>query len=246
MQLNTICNLNDMPNTLPSITALFPDSVLTEELWTHSQVRIPCELIYPEEEALIAHAVPKRQNEFRLGRYCARSALRRLSVPDTPILASSDRVPIWPDGTTGSITHTDGYCGAAIARTGRFISLGLDVERIGNIDPDVWRLVCSSDELDWISNMPPQERNQWSYLIFSAKEAAYKCWYPICRKWLSFHDVDIHFGSSGIFTAVLTDDACTRHSELPALSGTYLLDTAWVLTGVTWEIDSQESELDTV
>jgi len=35
---------------------------------------------------------------------------------------------IWPPGVLGSITHTDWYCGAAVARTADFTALGIDAE----------------------------------------------------------------------------------------------------------------------
>lgn len=40
--------------------------------------------LFPEEAASVARAVVKRQREFATVRLCARLALRRLGLPETP------------------------------------------------------------------------------------------------------------------------------------------------------------------
>ncbi|MBW2215557.1 MAG: hypothetical protein JRF48_14335 [Deltaproteobacteria bacterium] len=56
--------------------------------------------------------------QFTAGRVCSRIALGRLGVAaTTPVLRGEDRAPIWPPGFVGTITHTDTWCAAAVART---------------------------------------------------------------------------------------------------------------------------------
>ena len=73
----------------------------------------------PEEEPLIAKSVAKRRNEFITVRYCARLALEELGVPPVPILKGEKGEPCWPDGVVGSLTHCEGFRGAAVGRTTR-------------------------------------------------------------------------------------------------------------------------------
>ena len=82
----------------------------------------------PEEEPLIAKSVAKRRNEFITVRYCARLALGELGVPPVPILKGDKGEPCWPDGVVGSLTHCEGYRGAAVGRRGEVRSVGIDAE----------------------------------------------------------------------------------------------------------------------
>src|ERR687896_741970 len=61
-------------------------------------------------EALRA-AVPKRQLHFRAGRFCAMEALRALAPLQRldGVARGPAGAPEWPDGVTGSITHTDDF-----------------------------------------------------------------------------------------------------------------------------------------
>jgi 4'-phosphopantetheinyl transferase EntD len=44
----------------------------------------------------------------------------------------------------------------------------------------------------------------WDQLLFSAKEAVYKAWYPVARRWLDFESADIAFDiRGGTFSARL-------------------------------------------
>src|SRR5262245_33436180 len=56
------------------LQGLFPDDVATA--WGDPEE--PCAPLFPEEEALVRGAIPKRQREFRKGRECARRALASL------------------------------------------------------------------------------------------------------------------------------------------------------------------------
>ena len=89
---------------------------------------LPGATLFPEEEAAIARAVPKRRREFATGRGCARAALNRLGEPPVPILRGPQGAPLWPAGVVGSITHCDGYRAAAVARTSDIATVGLDAE----------------------------------------------------------------------------------------------------------------------
>lgn len=173
--------------TSPTIEALFPSGVAAAELRTAGDVS----LLEPEEASAVARAVPKRVQEFAAGRLCARSALARLGISGFAVRAAPDRRPIWPDGLVGSITHTAGFCAAVVAERGRFGSLGLDTEIAGAVKEELWPSICVDAELRWIESLPRGDRTRAATLVFCAKEAFYKCQYPLTLQRLSFSDLRI-------------------------------------------------------
>ena len=56
----------------------------------------PGGVLFPEEEQIIAHAVPARRREHAAVRSCARACLDRLGYPQVPILPGVGGAPIWP------------------------------------------------------------------------------------------------------------------------------------------------------
>lgn len=135
----------------------------------------------PASEARAIHgAVASRRAEFTTGRTAARIALGRLGHDATAIPAGPDRLPIWPEGLSGSIAHSSGYAVAAV-RHGA--SLGLDIEAEAALESELWPLICNKDEL---TRLPLASRGWFVTQIFSAKEAAYKALYPMARQVLGF------------------------------------------------------------
>jgi len=166
---------------------LFPDYVVTCEadpqLVYHSAI--------PEEAGYIANAVPRRRMQFLAGRVCARRALATLGIAAGPIPVAKDRSPVWPHGVVGCISHVDGYCGAAVARTVNARGIGFDIEYLTSVLPEFVDRICGPSELVWLHALPSEDRQRAASLIFSAKEAVYKCVHPIVKEWLDFHDVAI-------------------------------------------------------
>jgi 4'-phosphopantetheinyl transferase EntD len=173
------------PGLLASVIAsLLPPCAVAVE---SSSSRLADDLL-PEEAKLVAKAVKKRRREFATGRACARRALRMLGWPDVAVLVGQAREPVWPSGIVGSITHSVGYCAATVARAVELKSIGIDVEVNSPLPDGVEDLVCTQAELDHAARLPGQN---WSTVIFSAKESLYKAWYPITRKWLGHLDAEL-------------------------------------------------------
>jgi enterobactin synthetase component D / holo-[acyl-carrier protein] synthase len=170
-----------------ALNSLFPSGVAVA---LRCEPGDPADLM-PAEAVHVEKARPKRINEFAAGRACARRALATFGVTDFVLRAASDRQPLWPADFVGSITHTAGLCVAAVVPRSKFKALGLDSERSGAPTPDIWSTLCRSDELAWVESLQPEERPAAATLIFSAKEAVYKCQYPITGEWLDFHDLHI-------------------------------------------------------
>jgi 4'-phosphopantetheinyl transferase EntD len=148
----------------------------------------------PEEMGLVANAVAKRRREFAAGRSCARAALGLLGGPaHLPILAGPDRAPVWPSGFVGSITHCDGFCCAVAGRRDEVASLGIDAEDAGPLEPELEGIVCRPDETTRFGALPAPAGTSWAKLAFSAKEAFFKCYYPVKREFLDFTDASLRF-----------------------------------------------------
>jgi enterobactin synthetase component D len=140
----------------------------------------------------LRHATQRRQREFLAGRWCAKQALQCLGAGSTHVAMAGDRAPIWPDGVVGSITHTGDFAAAAVAWAADITALGIDSEQI--IDPAAARDIadiCMVDEATLFKAAHGRSFCEFCTLVFSAKEAVFKCLFPLTRKFLEFSDVRI-------------------------------------------------------
>ncbi|HEU5181867.1 MAG TPA: 4'-phosphopantetheinyl transferase superfamily protein [Candidatus Polarisedimenticolia bacterium] len=190
-------------------------------------------LLYPEEAACIAAAVPARRREFAQGRLCARRALADLEIRHFPLLAGKDRAPIWPPGVVGSLTHCGGICAAAVARADRIAGVGIDIESAEPLGDDLLRLVCVPAERARLDASPESSRGLRAKLLFSAKESVFKCFHPLTGVFLDFLDCEITIDDdAGDFIAVLS------HPQLPEtlrgtdLRGRFARDSRHLFTGI--------------
>jgi 4'-phosphopantetheinyl transferase EntD len=212
--------------------ALFPAGVIAAEL------RGPGDpaLLMPEEAANLGRAVPQRVREFAAGRLCARRALAEFGIVDFPVRVGGDRQPLWPDLMAGSITHTSDFCAAVVAERRCAAELGLDSEVVGDVKPEIWPRICGPMENDWVRSLPVSEQAAAVTLIFAAKEAFYKCQYPVVRERLNFPAARVEVagwgGSGGVFNIHATRElAIARYAALP-MPGRYVFHQGRVSAGV--------------
>jgi len=188
--------------------------------------------LWPEEEAMVARAVAKRRREVAAGRTCARRALAQLGCAPAALLPDGQRVPQWPSGAIGSITHTHEYCAVAVAWQRDVRSIGLDAERAITTESraDIMRLVATPLEAAWLERLADEERGLGAALVFSAKEAFYKCQFPLTRQPLEFSELELELGvGHGALTTGASGElrgafrAGTRAArDLPPLFGRYV------------------------
>ncbi|WP_316770084.1 4'-phosphopantetheinyl transferase family protein [Streptomyces sasae] len=172
------------------IEELLPDSVVVVEMLGDETIREAP--LYPEEEAIVARAVPKRRREFAAVRACARSAMEKLGIPPQPVVSGERGAPRWPDGLIGSMTHCEGYCSAALARAADLASIGIDAEPQGPLPEGVGESVLLPSEQERLGRLAAERPEvHWDRLLFSAKESVYKAWFPLTGKWLDFMEADI-------------------------------------------------------
>lgn len=188
-----------------------------------------------EEAGYVAGSVPKRVREFAAGRACARLALRELEIPCISIAMQPDRQPQWPPLVVGSISHTNGYCAAIVAKKEALHSIGLDCEVVGAVPSDLWAMVCTERELEWLHALSMARQSVAATLLFAAKEAAFKCQFSLTGDWWDFHDVEIEVKlSAGYNTLSAKPLGQADGDRIPAtMSGTYRFHDGF-LTVATW------------
>ncbi|CAN5496096.1 4'-phosphopantetheinyl transferase [soil metagenome] len=218
------------------IGAVLPETVASAELYHDPPDVVPL----PEEEPLIAKSVAKRRNEFVTVRYCARLALADIGVGPVPILKGDKGEPCWPDGVVGSLTHCEGYRGAVVARREQVRSVGIDAEPHGVLPKGVLDAISLPDERHALGTLPGQLH--WDRILFCAKEATYKAWFPLTHRWLGFEDAHITFtidgtgadaGVRGSFESkILIDPAAEHGAPLSTLAGRWSMADGLVLTAI--------------
>ena len=146
---------------------------------------------HPDEWEDIAAAAPARQREFVAGRLLARALGETLGLPPIPLRRAKDCCPVWPADRTGSLSHCDTLCAAAVGKRGAIQSIGVDTETIGRVEQKLWPTLFTEKEADYFSSLAPEKVARQTTLFFSAKEAFYKCQYPLTHQWVGFQDVEI-------------------------------------------------------
>jgi phosphopantetheine--protein transferase-like protein len=172
---------------MSALSSLFSPSAVVVE----APIRRVDDLLWDEELAYVRSAVPKRRAEFGTARVCAREALGRLGLAPVALVPGSDRAPVWPRGVVGSITHTQDDCAVVLHRSPPMQSVGVDVEMLNGLDEELFATVLTARERSWTISHGRERREDLAALLFSAKEAYYKCQYPLSRTFLDFHDVEI-------------------------------------------------------
>ncbi len=109
-----------------------------------------------------------------------------------PILKGEKGEPCWPDGVVGSLTHCAGYRGAVVGRDGAVRSVGVDAEPHDVLPDGVLDAISLPAERADLTALPTGLH--WDRILFCAKEATYKAWFPLTKRWLGFEDAHITFG----------------------------------------------------
>jgi 4'-phosphopantetheinyl transferase EntD len=200
------------------------------------------------EEAIgAADWAPNRRREFAAGRTAARLALSYLGELATAVPRGPDRAPIWPKGIVGSISHCEGFCGAVAAREVDVASIGFDVEIAESLPEELHSMIFSPGELHELEVRSRQAGVDFAKVGFSAKEAFYKCHYPLVGGGLDFRDVVIRFVgavdqqlSGGEFHIRFANDTQAGAPLAELMVGRWFSDGKFIYTGVTLPRTSQD------
>jgi 4'-phosphopantetheinyl transferase EntD len=208
------------------IDALLPRAVVTVE--TDADVD---DVSLPSTEArALGNAVESRRREFATGRTCAKIALARLGMTPTAIPAGARGEPVWPAGVVGSITHCRGYRGCAVARARDILTIGVDAEIHEPLPDGVLEHVATAWERRRVGHGGGVHVDR---LLFSAKEAFYKAWFPLTRCPIGFEDVEAAIDGNGTFTVQLRDSRrVARSAWLAGLQGRWRVEDGFIATAV--------------
>ena len=178
-----------LTGTAPDISGLFPAGVLTLcEHWANWATDIT-----PKEREQLGDVCEKRFAEFCAGRNQARRLIAMINGTAQPLLIGDYRQPVWPSDIAGSISHSDHYCAVAVAPKDKVADLGIDVEALEPLDPQVVDLVLTDNEVKQTENSEDWVRK----LIFSIKESNYKCCYPQVRTYIDFKQCEVTLDLAG-------------------------------------------------
>ena len=165
---------------------------------------VPESTMFSIEAAVVQGAVAERRREFGTVRYCARKALLKIGVPAVPVLPDVDGAPRWPAGVVGSMTHCAGYRAAVVARSRELCGVGIDAEPHAAMPDTALDLILRDEERARLSALARAHPDlHWDRILFCAKEAVYKAWFPLTRRWLDFADVSMTVHLGGTFWARL-------------------------------------------
>lgn len=142
-----------------------------------------------EAACLSPRALDKRRREFAAGRAAAHQAMAALGQAPEPIPVAENRAPVWPAGLVGSISHTRSCAMSVVAKQGNIRGLGIDVEEDKPLADDLWPAICSAQEQDWLRGQ--DNPGQLAKLVFSAKEAAYKCQFTVSERYYGFDGMEL-------------------------------------------------------
>jgi 4'-phosphopantetheinyl transferase EntD len=119
-------------------------------------------------------------------RIVGRQLLARFRYPETALPKDAAGAPQWPEGVVGSLAHDARVAVAAVARSGQFSALGIDIEPAEFLPSDMLSLVATPRERRRIDDDPYLGR-----LLFTAKEAVYKAVHPLDHVFLEHHDIEV-------------------------------------------------------
>lgn len=128
------------------------------------------------EADAVARSIPHRQAEFATGR----CLLRELLDDDIEIPVGPSGAPVLPNGTVASLAHDNEMAVALVASSDQMHAVGIDIEPITTLEPDVASIVVRPDDI-----VPT------ALAAFVAKEAAYKAWSVLGGEMLDHHDVRV-------------------------------------------------------
>lgn len=180
---------------------------------------------------------PERRAEFAAVRVLARRALARLGEPPGPIPRGERGAPVWPAGVVGSMAHCPGYRVAVVANTDQVFTLGVDAEPHRPLPAGVLAEIALPAERGQLELLGAQRPDLcWDRLLFCAKEALYKAWFPLARSWLGFDEAHVTLDVNGTFLAeLLVPEPEAAGCPVDRFSGRWLSDHDLLVAAITFD-----------
>jgi 4'-phosphopantetheinyl transferase EntD len=147
----------------------------------------------------------------------ARRAFARFAIREPELPADGDGVPAWPPGWTGCITHAAGRVAVAVAPRHAVGGVGIDMEAVARFHRALEPHLLSPQEIRvQLAASSGAERQVRAAILFCAKEAWFKCQFPLARRRLGFQDAEVHVDwASGHFVVL----PCSATGDDAGVSG---------------------------
>ena len=184
----------------------------------------------------VSKAVAKRQAEFLAGRHCAALALKALGSSDLNVKSGENRIPHWPQGFLGSISHTAGKAVAIAARQQDYSGLGIDCESLisDEVCERVYDTIAAPSDTQLLNtlllNTGYWDKARFLTLVFSAKESLFKALYPTVGKYFGFDSARMLSVDANGFSIELTKTLNSRWQSGARFKGRYLVGNDYLLT----------------
>jgi 4'-phosphopantetheinyl transferase EntD len=161
-----------------------------DKIHTISHDVINAGLVTEEQQRAEGMKAEARRTEFERTRYL----LRKMTGWQQPFLPDTENIPVWPPGSCGSITHKSGHVGITVASSADYYSVGIDCEDASKDISHLKQKICTPNDETLIAALAAQgklDAGSLTALIFSAKEALFKCHHPLGKTMFWFHDAEV-------------------------------------------------------
>ncbi|MGX5053874.1 enterobactin synthase subunit EntD [Enterobacter asburiae] len=158
------------------------------------------DLLWLPHHAQLADAGRKRKADHLAGRIAAAHALNDLTIP--AIGPSGE--PLWPEGVSGSITHSGTQAMAVVVRD-KLALLGIDCETI--LPENEAREIKDGIIDAWEERVLSHSGYPFALaltLAFSAKESLFKALFPRVQAWMGFDSARVTMLDDKTLTLALT------------------------------------------
>ncbi|MHB1441082.1 MAG: 4'-phosphopantetheinyl transferase family protein [Cuniculiplasma sp.] len=190
----------------------------------------------------LKNAHPIRIAEFMGGRYSAYLALKKAGIKEWPeMMERLGRVPIWPEGFVGSISHSRQQAIAVASSTEHYMGLGIDIEPLLTESNAIAlaRYFMVPDEK--VVDLRTQPYSGWVSLLVSMKESIYKACHQAFNINLNFQNIcisDVDW-KSGVVSIMLRFDQQAPWQALPNIpTGRFFITNSSLISLVTVGIAS--------
>lgn len=188
-----------------------------------------------EERILLNGATAVRQRELIAGRVLGHRLMARAGYGVGPIKQNAQGAPLWPNGLCGSIAHTSDTVVVAMAPVSSVHSLGVDIED-GRDLGEAMSNVVDDDEIRAVLNYGlASDAAAAGRLLFSAKEALFKCQAPLTGNIdLAFDQIRLDVHPNGHLYGV--PYPCVDYPTAGVMSRilVVLKQLQWVTTAIAW------------
>jgi 4'-phosphopantetheinyl transferase EntD len=138
------------------------------------------------------------------------------------------------------MTHCAGYAAAAVGPADRVSAIGIDAEPDASLPEGVLEVVATATELERLAHHASAPGAPcWDRLLFSAKEAVYKAWFPLVGEWLDPQEAEVRLqADGGTFTATLLREGLVVDGRpVSCLPGRWVRRHGLLLTAVVLTAD---------